>query len=127
MYPGYDSDNRVFVLVRVLLWLKKAILWLKKKDFGFSFLLTLATAVALGFFSEYFPQQWESLSSISDPVENVGTMFFSGYAIRGSLSFYLAAFSPLLADFVVFWLLWFIAVRTFRRMRTGREEGLPQA
>jgi len=75
--------------------LKKAILWLKKKDFGFSFLLTLATAIALGFFSEYFPRQWESLSSISDPVENVGwhigTMFFSGYAIRGSLSFYLVS------------------------------------
>lgn len=120
-YPGSDYDGRAFALVRV-------VLWLKKKDFGLSFLLTLATFVALGFFSEYFPRQWATISHVSDTVEDVGwrigTMLLPNYSVRGTESFYLAAMSPILADFVVCWFLWYVAVRIFRGRRSNPEENL---
>ena len=108
--------------------LVRAILWLKNKDPGLAFLLILGIAIALGFFSDYFPRQWALISHVSDTVEDVGwhigTIIFPNYSARGTVSFYLAAMSPLLADFVVLWSLWYIAVRIFRRMRSSTEENL---
>lgn len=107
-----------------MLSLVRIILWLKKTDWGLSFLLAFASFwVVVGISAQRPGGQLDAL--FEGPIFNagvyVGTIIFPNYAKRGTNGFYLVPLFGAVADFLVLMAFWFIVIRVVHRLGAEKE------
>jgi uncharacterized membrane protein len=131
-WPCYKS-NHYFSLTKPIFdgkitgmqSLVRVILWLKKTDWGLSFLLALASLVAVVAIATRRPGGRVG-ALFGGPVFRAGfyfgTIVFPNYATRGTNGFYLAPLCGLAANFLVLMAFWFIVIRAVDRLRTDKQD-----
>ena len=106
--------------------LVRIVLWLKKTDWGLSFLLALASFILVVYMAVRYPASlFETL--FEGPVFNVGvyagTIVFPNYRTQGTNGFYLVPLFGAAADFIVLMVLWFIGISAGRWLCAENQGG----
>jgi hypothetical protein len=104
-------------------------LWLKKTDWGLSFLLALASFIVVVYMAVRYPASpFETF--FEGPVFNagvyVGSIVFPGYRTRGTNGFYLVPLFGAAADFIMLMVLWFISIQAVHWLRAKKQDGSHQ-
>ncbi|MFZ0279707.1 MAG: hypothetical protein WA254_01150 [Candidatus Sulfotelmatobacter sp.] len=110
-----------------ILSLVRFIFWLKKTDWGLSFLLALASFIGVVYMAVRYPAGLFETIFLEGPVfdvgVSVGTIVFPNYRTRGTNGFYLVPLFGAASDFIVLMVLWFIGIQAIRWLRTEKHDG----
>jgi hypothetical protein len=115
----YDYDNRVASLAQLIIWLSRRVL-------GLAFLLALASSVALLFLRANYPNRFfidGLVAKLLSPADRLGfylgTLVFPHYGTRGQTGTYLIPLFGFVAAFLVWWMLWFAAMKCASWLRAS--------
>ena len=110
-----------------MLSIVRFIFWLGETDWGFIYLLALASFIGVVYMAVRYPAGLFETIFLEGPVFDVGvyvgTIVFPNYRTHGTNGFYLVPLFGAASDFIMLMVLWFIGIPALRWLRAEKQDG----